>query len=196
MTDVGEGTSPCPEYCLHVRNDTLSRALSSVANEAGWIRRNGLTSDHTHLVQDLVSSTTQSQAACGRRILVVEPNAVSCRRAVNALAAGEVSGVILADRPLTLVEALNNLVQGRAYVPVIVFELARRVPAIASRQITIVSAILAGQSNAEIGRGLYVSIPTVKRDVAKLLATFGAPNRLALAAIAGELGFTPQRVTG
>lgn len=67
-------------------------------------------------------------------------------------------------------------------------------PDLTERQVAIVGAVISGQPTREIAKGLYLSDASIKRELATLFRSFGADNRLALAALGTSLGFRPRRV--
>ncbi|PVE12753.1 LuxR family transcriptional regulator [Streptomyces scopuliridis RB72] len=58
---------------------------------------------------------------------------------------------------------------------------ANRLDSLAEREREVALAVGRGQSNAEIAAGLYMSIPTVKAHVSRILAKLGLNNRVQIA---------------
>jgi DNA-binding NarL/FixJ family response regulator len=58
---------------------------------------------------------------------------------------------------------------------------ADRLAALADREREVAFAVGQGQSNAEIAAGLYMSVPTVKAHVSRVLAKLGLNNRVQIA---------------
>ncbi|KAA1424060.1 helix-turn-helix transcriptional regulator [Nocardioides antri] len=60
---------------------------------------------------------------------------------------------------------------------------------ISRREAEVLRYVARGLSNAEIGAELFISLPTVKSHVARLLAKLGARDRVQLVVMAYESGF-------
>ncbi|MEV6352152.1 response regulator transcription factor [Streptomyces hydrogenans] len=76
---------------------------------------------------------------------------------------------------------------------------AERLAALADREREVAVAVGRGASNAEIAARLYMSVPTVKTYVSRLLAKLGLNNRVQIALLvhdAGLLDDDPQDRTG
>ncbi|MFD8966944.1 response regulator [Streptomyces sp. NPDC059568] len=58
---------------------------------------------------------------------------------------------------------------------------AERLAALAEREREVALAVGQGRSNAEIAAGLYMSVPTVKAHVSRILAKLGLNNRVQIA---------------
>lgn len=177
---------------LDVRSETLHEALSHVAVRNGWdlVRHQG---PGIVPIRDRVVALEGEQSS-RRSVLVVDPTPLQCQRALRAFGAGTVAAVISSDRPSALAHALLSVSDGWGAVPVAVLEVAATMPELSERQEGILGAVMAGQSSAEIARGLYLSEASVKRELAGLFRSFGARNRLELAMLAGDLGITPVRM--
>lgn len=65
---------------------------------------------------------------------------------------------------------------------------ALRVEGLAEREREVVMAVGRGQSNAEIAGALYMSVPTVKTHVSRVLAKLGLNNRVQIALLAHDAG--------
>ncbi len=203
VVTAGEGRAPVrtalatnddpPRCCaLDVRGETLHEALAHVAIRDGWdVARNPLPG--AVVVRDRVVALEAEQSS-SRTVLVAEPSPLQCQRALRAFAAGTVASVIPADQPTELAHAMASVADGWGAVPLRVLEIAARMPDLTERQEGILGALMAGQSTAEIARGLYLSGASVKRELAALFRSFGARNRLELAMYAADLGFTPVRM--
>jgi DNA-binding NarL/FixJ family response regulator len=81
---------------------------------------------------------------------------------------------------------------GRVSLPTRVLDLAADMPQLTERQLAVLSAVIAGQTNAEISRGQDLSPASVKRETSALYTALGAQTRAALAA-AGRLLGVPAR---
>ncbi|MER6998810.1 response regulator transcription factor [Streptomyces sp. NPDC000410] len=63
-----------------------------------------------------------------------------------------------------------------------------RLAALAEREREVAVAVGRGQSNAEIAAGLYMSVPTVKTHVSRILAKLGLNNRVQIALLVHDAG--------
>ncbi|MET9349294.1 response regulator transcription factor [Streptomyces termitum] len=76
---------------------------------------------------------------------------------------------------------------------------AERLAGLSAREREVALAVGQGASNAEIATRLYMSVPTVKTHVSRLLARLGLNNRVQIALLvhdAGLLDETPDGTTG
>ncbi|MGK5533491.1 response regulator transcription factor [Streptomyces sp. URMC 129] len=64
----------------------------------------------------------------------------------------------------------------------------RRLDALSEREREVAVAIGQGKSNAEIAAGLYMSLPTVKTHVSRILTKLGLTNRVQIALLAYDAG--------
>ncbi len=64
----------------------------------------------------------------------------------------------------------------------------RQLAALSPRELEVVQAIGAGQTNAEIAAGLLMSVPTVKAHVTHVLTKAGLANRTQIALLAHDAG--------
>lgn len=192
--------TPCADgassrrFHLSVDDETLRHALTYVGTGAGWsaVRVPGAT---TCIVHDRPRAVTRSERIGRRNILVVPPTPAGARGALDAVTGGLAMAVFSSDRPGDLVVALESVVADRAMIPGGLMELAADMPELTERQLAVVSAVISGQSNREIGRGLYLSDASVKRELSELFRALDVTNRLALAARGTELGITARRLT-
>ena len=67
-------------------------------------------------------------------------------------------------------------------------------PSLSDRQEVIMRAILSGQTNKQLSRGLGLSPASIKRELTELYRHLGAANRLELAHRAMTLGLGPRRL--
>jgi DNA-binding NarL/FixJ family response regulator len=109
------------------------------------------------------------------------------------------SGFLLKDTPPDrLVEAVHTVARGEPILsPSVTTQLIdqvsrrqddgrrrealRRLETLTEREREVAVAIGHGRSNADIGRQLYLSVPTVKAHVSRLLDKLGADNRVQIA---------------
>jgi DNA-binding CsgD family transcriptional regulator len=177
-----------PSVHIDVESRVLEHALLHVVEAAGW-----RTTRHRHdvaVVSDRLSSGDDVD------ILVVEPTPLGCRTGMDAVVGRQVRAVMCADEPDSLTDALDALDDVWCLIPARVLEQAATLPELSARQRQIAGAIAAGQTNLLIARGLRVSEATVKREVATLLRTLDATDRLSLVSRLAPLGLLPQRVHG
>jgi DNA-binding NarL/FixJ family response regulator len=129
---------------------------------------------------------------------------------IEALRAGA-SGFLLKDAPIEeLVRAVRSVAAGDAQLSPAVTkrlldQVARRLPApvqrddsamaqLTNREAEVLRLLAAGMSNAEIGRALVVSEPTVKTHVSSVLQKLGLRDRVQAVIYAYENGLvTPGR---
>ncbi|HET7305815.1 MAG TPA: response regulator transcription factor [Segeticoccus sp.] len=102
-------------------------------------------------------------------------------RAVHTVAAGEpmLSPSVTAQLIATLTEDPSDQRQARA---------RRRLEPLTDREREVAVAIGNGRSNAEISAELYLSVPTVKAHVSRLLAKLDADNRVQVAICVHDAG--------
>ena len=62
----------------------------------------------------------------------------------------------------------------------------RQLSALSPRELEVVTAIAAGQTNAEIAAALLMSVPTVKAHVTHVLTKAGLANRTQIALLAHD----------
>jgi DNA-binding CsgD family transcriptional regulator len=176
---------------LHVAvaSRVLHHALLHVAEAAGWqpTLHGG---PGVAVVSDRLSEEWEID------VLVVQPTPLGSRGGMEAVTAGRARAVLCADEPDALPSALGNVTEDWCLLPVRVIELAAMLPVLTGRQREIARAIVAGQPNRMIARGLHVSEATVKREVGILLRTFDAPDRFGLVSQLVPLGVEPHRLTG
>ncbi len=67
---------------------------------------------------------------------------------------------------------------------------AQQLATLSPRELAVVRAIAAGQTNAEIASSLLMSVPTVKAHVTHILAKAGLANRTQIALLAHDAGLT------
>ena len=191
MTLALERSSIASEFLVAVRSETLARALTFVGRAAGWVDADRLAACEVVVVDsiDALRSATSHY-----RILVTDPTPKGCRCAVDEIMSGTAQAVVLADQPDQLATALLAVGAGNATTPSRAIELAAQLPLLSERQEAIMAAILAGQTNKHLSRGLGLSPASIKRELTELYRHLGAANRLELAHRAMTLGFGPKRL--
>jgi DNA-binding NarL/FixJ family response regulator len=70
---------------------------------------------------------------------------------------------------------------------------AGRLAQLTSRELEVLQQVAAGMSNAEIAASLYLSLPTIKTHVSRLLAKLNARDRAQLVVLAYENGLVAPR---
>ena len=156
---------------------------------------------------DGIEATRRITAAdAGVRILVLTTFDLD-EYAFGALRAGA-SGFLLKDvRPAELVAAIRTVAAGDAvvsprvtrrlleeYAPVLPLAAGQPGPrqpqlaALTDREREVLIAVAQGLSNAEIGARLFVSEPTVKSHVRRILAKLGLRDRVQVVVLAYETG--------
>ncbi len=165
----------------------LGEALGAAAVRNGWEVRS-LPGEGDAVVTDRLLARHRSTSGGQRVVLVCEPTPHGARVALSAVAALMAAAVVCADDPADLVAALEGLTAGRVSIPLRVVDLAGQMPELTERQLAVLGAVAAGQSNGAIGRGLYLSAASVKRELAALYSAIGVTSRPSLAASAQVLG--------
>lgn len=165
----------------------LAEALVAAAARSGW----GHVSHRAPgavLVTDRPAARLRGSPAGNNAVLVCEPTAYAARRALDAVSELVAAAVMRSDEPADLTSALEGMAVGRASIPMDVLALAAQMPAITERQTAILGAVVAGQTNTDICRGMYLSPASVKRELSALHQALGSVSRVGLAASARELG--------
>jgi DNA-binding CsgD family transcriptional regulator len=178
-------------YVIDVRDETTRRALLQVGSMAGWEARRTV-APGCHLVVDAVRAQPHDLAA--RTVLVVDATPFAADRGLSALVSGNVAAVMSGARPSGLVRALESLSCGWGGIPLELLSLAAAMPDLTERQLAVVGAVISGQPTHQIARGLYLSHASIKRELGLLFRSFGAENRIALAALGSQLGVPAARV--
>jgi DNA-binding CsgD family transcriptional regulator len=178
---------------VSVSNEMVAEALTAVAGRGGWdtVARRG---PGDVLVTDVAPARPGNRPAGNDVVLVCHPTPLDARRAVDSVSECLAAAVVCADRPGDLAPALDALRTGRVSMPVRVLALASQMPHLTERQMAVLGAVMAGQSNAEIGRGLYLSPASVKRELGFLYVILDSSTRSALVAEAIGLGVVPHAV--
>lgn len=152
---------------------------------------------------DGLTATEQLRARADAPEVVVLTTFDADRHVLRALRAGA-AGFLLKDTPpAEIVEAVRRVAAGAPVLsPSVTRRLisrvaesdtdTRRTRALArlaelgTREREIVAAVGAGQSNAEIAAALYISVPTVKTHVSRILTKLNLNNRVQIALLAHD----------
>ncbi len=177
--------------CVAVGNSMVAAALTVTAQRQGWLTRPSPEAGSV-LITDRVPTSPTDRARVDAVVLVIEPTPFGARRAVDAMAALEVTAVVGADQPDELDAALACLADERGSVPRRILDLAARMPEVTERQAALLGAVLAGQTTSQMARGLTLSPASVKRELSCLSGTLEVSSRAALFARALELGVRPE----
>lgn len=177
---------------IRVANSMVAAALTATAVELGW----EVAADRISLAQVAVvdlQGAASIDHCCGIEIVMVcEPNPFEASLALDAFGKNSIRAVISADEPEDLVIALRALDHDRATVPTRLVDLGSAMPTLSPRQLAIIRALLSGQSNADLGAELFLSVASVKRELGIIYAAMSVCSRHQLVARALELGITPQ----
>lgn len=130
----------------------------------------------------------------------VEPNVM------RALGAGASGFVLKNCTPDELIRAVRAAHEGDAYLSPAVTRMllglvspaatdrrttaGQRLAGLNAREVDVLRLIGQGMSNADIGRGLFMSEPTVKTYVSRILAKLDCANRVQAALLARDAGLT------
>lgn len=176
---------------VSVENSMVAAALTVTAQHQGWTVRPA-PEPGAVMITDRIPARARSGADGGAVVLVIDPAPFSARRALDALAGLRITTVVCNDQPGDLEAALACLQEDRASVPRRVLTLAGRMPTVNERQVALLGAVLAGQTTAQMARGLHLSTASVKRELQALSCSLDAATRPALFARALELGVRPE----
>ncbi|WP_027344511.1 response regulator [Hamadaea tsunoensis] len=129
-----------------------------------------------------------------------EPNVV------RALADGALGFVLKNCTPDELIRAVRAAHDGDAYLSPAVTKMvlglvdpvaghrrtraADQLAALSARETDVLRLVAQGLSNADIGRSLHMSEPTIKTYVSRILAKLGCANRVQVALLARDAGLT------
>jgi DNA-binding NarL/FixJ family response regulator len=152
---------------------------------------------------DGVTATGRLRAVPGGPEVIVLTTFDADENVLGALRAGA-SGFLLKDSPpAEIATAIRRVAAGDPILsPAVTRRLMRRavaqestreragkqLSALSPRELEVVKAIAAGQSNAEIAACLLMSVPTVKAHVTHILTKAGLANRTQIALLAHDAG--------
>jgi DNA-binding NarL/FixJ family response regulator len=153
-------------------------------------------------VMDGIEATRQITTAQGARVLILTTFDLD-EYVFEALRAGA-SGFVLKSRPLEeLLTAIRTVAAGEALLaPSVTRRLIahfaagaqaprpgpRGLEELTEREREVLALVARGLSNAELAELLYVSLPTVKTHVSRILTKLGARDRTQLVVLAYESG--------
>lgn len=107
-------------------------------------------------------------------------------------------GYLLKDSPRQeIIQAVRNVFVGDHYIPAAIaskISLHAIKPQLTSREVEVIQRLARGESNKEIGMGLFVSEGTVKTHVKSILAKLGATSRTEAASVARRRGFVHDNI--
>ncbi|GAA2927564.1 hypothetical protein GCM10010446_10070 [Streptomyces enissocaesilis] len=124
---------------------------------------------------------------------------------LRALRAGAAGFVLKDTPPAQIVESVRRVAAGDSVLsPTVTRRLmaqaaeasadprrettTRRIGELAEREREVAVAVGRGQSNAQIAASLYMSVPTVKTHVSRVLAKLGLNNRVQIALLVHDAG--------
>ncbi|MFD7611382.1 response regulator [Streptomyces sp. NPDC059828] len=156
-------------------------------------------------VLDGLSATEQLRAAAKAPEVIVLTTFHADEQVVRALRAGAAGFVLKDTPPAAIVAAVRRVAAGDPVLsPAVTRQLmtqvagaapdgrtgrARaRIGLLAEREREVAVAVGRGQSNAEIAAGLYMSVPTVKTHVSRILAKLNLNNRVQIALLVHDAG--------
>ncbi|MEU3608809.1 response regulator transcription factor [Streptomyces sp. NPDC035033] len=166
---------------------------------------------------DGLTATERLRARPGAPEVIVLTTFHADEQVLRALRAGAAGFVLKDTPPAEIVAAVHRVAAGEPVLsPAVTRQLMRhvagrpearprraaaaeRLAGLADREREVAVAVGRGASNAEIAAALYMSVPTVKTYVSRLLARLGLDNRVQIALLvhdAGLLDQDPQGGTG
>ncbi|MBT0767827.1 response regulator transcription factor [Kineosporia sp. J2-2] len=122
---------------------------------------------------------------------------------VNAVEAGA-TGYLLKDTPrAVLVDAVRAAARGETVLaPPVAAKLVSRLRApapaaslLTPREVEVLRAVARGLTNADLGRGLFISEATVKTHLIRVFTKLGVDDRTRAVTAAMELGLLPPPAT-
>jgi DNA-binding CsgD family transcriptional regulator len=167
----------------------LNDALVAAAERSGWevVAERG---PGETLVTDVAPARLAGHRPGNDAVLVCDPTPFAARCALDAVSNLVAAAVVVSDEADGLAAALDGVLADRVTFSARVLELSARMPHLSERQLAILRAVIAGQSNQEIARGLYLSLASVKREMGFVYVIMGVSGRSALTAQALGLGLT------
>lgn len=176
-----------------VSNSMVAAAIRATLSSCGWSV--SARADATLHVTDEPSARTARDDPGGGQVIVCDPTPYSARGGLDALTNLNAVGLVIADEPSDLTAVLVAVRAERVSLPRRLLDLAALMPHLTDRQVRILSAIAAGQTNPELCRGLHLAPTSVKREIAVLYEALRVATRPAIAARAFDLGIVARRVS-
>ncbi|MEU1278601.1 response regulator transcription factor [Streptomyces sp. NPDC005805] len=156
-------------------------------------------------VTDGLTATEALRARPGAPQVVVLTTFHADEQVLRAMRAGAAGFVLKDTPPAEIVAAVRRVAAGDPVLsPAVTRQLmahaagsaedtrrpaaARRLDALAEREREVAVAVGRGRSNAEIASDLYMSVPTVKTHVSRILAKLGLNNRVQIALLVHDAG--------
>ncbi|OKK04488.1 LuxR family transcriptional regulator [Streptomyces sp. CB03234] len=155
---------------------------------------------------DGLTATEQLRARPGAPEVVVLTTFHADEQVLRALRAGAAGFVLKDTPPADIVESVRRVAAGDPVLsPAVTRQLmahvaghaventrqtaaATRLAQLAERERDVALAVGRGHSNAEIAATLYMSVPTVKTHVSRILARLGLNNRVQIALLVHDAG--------
>ena len=142
---------------------------------------------------DSVHPADDALAAARILVLATSDREADIRRAIEA----GIHGYIMLGGPLDeLIEGATTVANGLRYVcrsaAQRMADSLTRTP-LTSREIEVLSLVVAGESNKAIGRALRIEVGTVKSHMTAIMTKLGATSRTQAASIAATRGLVEQR---
>ncbi|MEV6791932.1 response regulator transcription factor [Streptomyces sp. NPDC051320] len=155
---------------------------------------------------DGLTATERLRAVPGAPEVIVLTTFHADEQVVRALRAGAAGFVLKDTPPADIVTAVRRVAAGDPVLsPAVTRQLMSRVAGaapddraarararlaqLAEREREVAVAVGRGGSNARIGAELYMSVPTVKAHVSRILARLGLNNRVQIALLVHDAGF-------
>ncbi|WP_406863873.1 response regulator transcription factor [Streptomyces sp. HUAS MG47] len=160
---------------------------------------------------DGLTATERLRAAPGAPEVVVLTTFHADEQVLRALRAGAAGFVLKDTPPVEIVAAVRRVAAGDPVLsPAVTRQLmshvaatapeqpertrrtaaAARLAELADREREVALAVGRGASNAEIAAALYMSVPTVKTHVSRILAKLGLNNRVQIALLVHDAGLS------
>ncbi len=163
---------------------------------------------------DGLTATERLRARPGAPEVIVLTTFHADEQVLRALRAGAAGFVLKDTPPAEIVAAVRRVAAGDPVLsPAVTRQLMRhvagrpearprrataaeRLAGLADREREVAVAVGRGASNAEIAAALYMSVPTVKTYVSRLLAKLGLNNRVQIALLVHDAGLLDQDPPG
>ncbi|WP_282695256.1 response regulator transcription factor [Streptomyces sp. CC208A] len=163
---------------------------------------------------DGLTATERLRARPGAPEVIVLTTFHADEQVLRALRAGAAGFVLKDTPPAEIVAAVRKVAAGEPVLsPAVTRQLMRhvagrpetrhrrtaaaeRLAGLTEREREVALAVGRGASNAEIAARLYMSVPTVKTHVSRLLARLGLDNRVQIALLVHDAGLLDQDPDG